>query len=246
MDSEDLMEYLEYIIKPALEVYAKQHNMNIEELLLQSITLEDTGLFNYKGRQSTVYNRLKSNNISTLKQLFDCYDNNMLDYGKNELKGNHNYYIHNEIIGIITLLKFKFLGIKSDKLRELLDYKIHMNFNIEISDTHIKYGYPGDVCYSMYGNGRIPYSIIIPVTRFYRILKSCGFDQMGVKALIDIAYYQKIDNMSLGEFLSSLSLEEIKARFSKVPQELKPFLNILSIIDDFYKSYDKDVVHKKC
>ena len=110
MNPEDLLEYLENIIKPALEKYAEERNIDIEQLLLESITLENTGLFNYKGKQSTVYNRLKNNNISTLKELFDLYDSNSIDYGKNELK--YNYYIHNEIDGIVALLKFRFLGIK--------------------------------------------------------------------------------------------------------------------------------------
>ena len=73
----------------------------------------------YKGGQSTVYNRLHDNNITNLKELFLTYD---LDYGKNELKNNHNYYIHNEIDGIITLLKYKFLGIDSENLEMLLNY----------------------------------------------------------------------------------------------------------------------------
>ena len=42
----------------------------------------------------------------------------------NEQK-NHNYYIHNEIDGIIALLKYKYLEIIPDKLNDLLDYKIH-------------------------------------------------------------------------------------------------------------------------
>ena len=116
-----------------------------------------------------------------------------------------------------------------------------MNININIDKVHVKYGYPGDVCYSVYGNEFISENIFNQIDEFYCVLKSCGFDQIGVKALIDIAYYQKIDDMSLGDFLSSLSLDVIKDRFLKVP-----FLNILSIIDDFYKTYNKDVVHRKC
>ena len=81
---------------------------------------------------------------------------------------------------------------------------------------------------------------------FYKILKSCGFNQVGVKALIDIAYEQKIEGVTLGEFLSDLSLNVIKDKFSKVPQELTPFLNTLRIIIDFYKNYEMDVVYKKC
>lgn len=95
MKKEELYECFE-IIK---EQYARKYNINIDEFMLEGITLESTGLFNYKGGQSTVYNRLHDNNITNLKELFLAYD---LDYGKNELKNNHNYYIHNEIDGIIT------------------------------------------------------------------------------------------------------------------------------------------------
>ena len=54
MTPEQLFDYLDTIIKPALEEYAKKRNMSVDELLLDVITLENTGLFNYKGRQSTV------------------------------------------------------------------------------------------------------------------------------------------------------------------------------------------------
>lgn len=239
MKKEELYEYFE-IIK---EQYARKYNINIDEFMLEGITLESTGLFNYKGGQSTVYNRLHDNNITNLKELFLAYD---LDYGKNELKNNHNYYIHNEIDGIITLLKYKFLGIDSENLEMLLNYRIHMNFNIKISNVHRKYGYPGDVCYSIYGNKLILPQIFNVVDELYKVLKSCGFDQIGTKALIDIAYEQRINDISLGEFISNLSLDIIKTRFAKVPQELKPFLNTLNIIIDFYKNHNKEENKKRC
>lgn len=247
MTPEQLFDYLDTIIKPALEEYAKKRNVSVDELLLDVITLENTGLFNYKGRQSTVYNRLRNNKITNLKELFTLYDSNNLDYGKNELKSNNNYYIHNEIDGIVALLRYKYLGIKNEQLSMLLEYKIHMNFDIRIGNVYYDYGFPGYVCHLVYGNKFVSKDMFNQVDEFYKILKSCGFDQTSVKALIDIAYEQKIDDISLGEFFSSLSLDVIKNRFLKVPQELKPFLNILNILIDFYKNYDKTEteVHKK-
>ncbi len=245
MNPEDLLEYIENIIKPALEDYASSRNINLDELLLESISLENTGFFNYKGKQSTVYNRLRNNNITNLKELFMAYDNNTIDYGKDELKNNYNYYIHNEIDGVITLLRFKFLCKDSSRLRKLLDYKIHMNHDIKIDNVHVKYGYPGDVCYSVYGNEFILPDIIDSVDEIYKVLKSCGFDQIGVKALIDITYEKRINDVSLGEFLSNLSLTDVCEKFRCVPQELKPFLNILNTIVDFYKYYNKEENKKR-
>ena len=117
MNKEELLEYIN-LLTPALEEYAKKENMTIEELMLHIITLENTGLFNYKGKQSSVYNRFKANKINTQKDLFYIINNNSLNYGNNEL--NENFYIHDEIDGIISLLKFKYLGIIPEKLNELL------------------------------------------------------------------------------------------------------------------------------
>lgn len=248
MNLEQLFDYLDNIIKPALEEYAKKRNMEVDKLLLEVITLESTGLFNYRGRQSAVYNRLHNNNITNLKELFILYDSNNLDYGKNELKSNNNYYIHNEIDGIVALLRYKYLGIKNEHLSMLLEYKIHMNFDIRTGNVYHDYGFPGYVCHLVYVNKFVSKDEFNQVDEFYKILKSCGFDQTSVKALIDIAYEQKIDDVTLGEFLSLLSLDVIENRFLKVPQELKPFLNILNIIIDYYKNYVKMEIetHKKC
>ena len=84
MNPGELLEYLDKIIKPAVEEYARERNINVEELLLECITLENTGLFNYKGRKSTVYNRLKNNHITNLKQLFDLYYEQLCKNRKNE------------------------------------------------------------------------------------------------------------------------------------------------------------------
>lgn len=51
--------------------YAIENNISIDELILSTIKLEDTGLFNHTGGQSTVFNRLIDNNIKKSKQLFD-------------------------------------------------------------------------------------------------------------------------------------------------------------------------------
>ena len=49
-----------------------QENMAKNYLEFASINLEDTGLFNYKGGQSSVYNRFKDNGINTLQELFEA------------------------------------------------------------------------------------------------------------------------------------------------------------------------------
>jgi len=233
MKENEVLEYIE-LLKPVLIEYAKQRNMTLEDLMLTTITLEDTKLFNYKGRQSTVYNRLKDNNIHTLKDLFEKHNNNSINYGKNEFRHNHNFYIHNEIDGIIALLKFKYLGIIPENLNELLNYQINMNFTTHIS-PYSSFGYPGDLLKSLSSINND--TIINNIYSFYKTLKSCGFDQSATKALIDIAYEEKLDNLTLGEFLSNLSLEKINKKFEKVERELKPFLNILNIILDYYKNY---------
>lgn len=254
MNNNELEEYLN-LIKPALEEYAKKNNTTIEDILTKLIKdnpknyrlirLEDTNLFNYKGGQSTVYNRLQKSNIATLHELFIALDNNTINYGKNEEKQNHNYYIHNEIDGIIALLKYKYLEIIPDKLNDLLDYKINTNYNITINKYHLKYNKPGIILYSISSSPFIAEEEINSIYEFYMILKSCGFNQVGVKALIDIAYQENINDISLGEFLFNLSPDLINQKFSSTKQELSPFINILNIIKDFYsKHYIKDISKK--
>lgn len=236
MNQKEFLEYMD-LLTPALKEYAKSKNTTIEDLMLTFITLEDTGLFNYKGKQSTVYNRFKDNNIKTLKDLFDKLNNNELNYGKNELKNNHNYYIHNEINGIITLIKYKYLGIIPESLNNLLNYQINANDRITYFHPHPDYGFPGTILNNVYGNEYINEETLKKINELYKVLKSCGFDQSATKALIDIAYEEKINNISLGEFLSNLSLEKINNQFKKINQELKAFLNILNIILDYYKNH---------
>ena len=213
MNQNEFFEYMN-LLTPVLEEYAKLQNTTIEELKLTVITLEDTGLFNYKENTNHVYKIFKNNNIKTLKDLFEKINNNELHYGKNELKNNHNYYIHNEINGIITLIKYKYLGIIPESLNNLLNYQINV-----------------------YGNEYISEETLKKINELYKVLKSCGFDQSATKAIIDIAYEDKINNITLGEFLSNLSLEKINNKFKKINRELKPFLNILNIILDYYKNH---------
>ena len=235
MNESDFIEYMN-LLKPHLEEYAKSMNMSLEDLMLSNISIKDTGLFNYKGKQNTVYNRFKDNNIKTLKDLFDKIKNNELNYGKNVL--NHNYYIHNEINGIIELLKFKYLGIIPQSLNDLLNYQINANDKVIYFYPHPDYGFPGTIFNNVYGNEYIDKDIFKKVDEFYKILKSCGFNQTATKALIDIAYEEKINNTTLSEFLLNLPIEKINKKFNKVTRELKPFLNILRIIID-YNNYLK-------
>ena len=234
MNPNELDKYLELIIKPALEEYAKVNNRTPEELMLNLITIEDTGLFNYKGKQNTVYNRFHDSNIKTLKDLFLAHQNNTINYGKNNNPSNDNYYIHNEIDGIISLLKYKYLRVYPDNLQELLNYQINFNFKLHIS-PYSDYGYPGNVIQNKNDIRNKEY--IDSINSFYKILKSCGFNQTQTKTLIDIAYGEKIENITLSEFLSTLSIDKIKEKLKKVPQELNPFLNILNIIKDFQEEY---------
>ncbi len=53
------------------------------------------------------------------------------------------------------------------------------------------------------------------IDSLYKALKSCGFDLTAVKALVDIAYENKISNVSLGEFLCNLDDETIRKTFDK-------------------------------
>lgn len=236
MNENDFLEYINNLIKPALEQYAKEHNTTVNEIMLQITTLEGTNLFNYKGKQSTIFNRFKDNNIKNLKDLFNAYDNNNINYGKNTL--GKNYYIHNEINGIISLLRYKYLGILPKSLNHLFEYKINTNHYIRIN-PYGDYGYPGKIFNNVYGNEYIKPEIFSIVDDFYKTLKSCGFDQSATKTLIDIAYEENINDITLGEFLSNLSLKKIEEKLKKVPQELESLLNILHIILDYYNNYYK-------
>lgn len=235
MNPKQLKEYLELFIKPAIEEFAKENNTTVEELMLNIITIEDTKLFNYKGKQNTVYNRFHDSKIKTLKDLFLAHQNNTINYGKNNNPSNDNYYIHNEIDGIISLLKYKYLRIYPENLQELLNYPINFNFKLHIN-PYSDYGYPEKIIQNK-NDIRNKQHIEI-IDSLYKTLKSCGFNQTSTKVLIDILYEEKIENITLGNFLSTLSIDKIKEKFKKIPQELEPFLNILRIINDFQEEYN--------
>ena len=242
MSPKELEEYFNTMLKPALIEYAKEKNMSLEELMLHITTIEDTNLFNYKGRQNIAYNRFHDSNLKTLNDLFIANQNNTINYGKNNMPSNHNYYIHNEIDGIISLLKYKYLKIYPENLKELLNYQINFDFNIYIS-PYSDYGYPGNIFKSI--NKDIPKSIKETIFSFYKILKSCGFNQTQTINLIDIAYKKHLTNITLGTFLSTLSPFEITETLRKVPAEIQPFLNILNIIKDFQEEYNLQNNQKK-
>lgn len=105
---------LEELLKPVLEEYANSLEMSIEELMLDSISLEDTKMFNVKDKKS-IYYIFKKNKISNLKMLFELYDSNSI------IGYNKDMYSKLEIDGILMLLKFKYLSIMPTKLNELLD-----------------------------------------------------------------------------------------------------------------------------
>ena len=199
---------------------------------LRTISLEDTGLFNYNGGQSSVYNRFQDNGINNLEDLFTKFALKALNYGKDKLGKNN--YIHDEINGIINLLIYKYLGKIPDNLNVLLDYKINMNISVSIF-PYTSYGFPGDVLKNIDNNSFTAERI----DSFYKKLKSCGFDQTACKALIDIACEEKITDISLGEFLCSLDEIRVRKRFEKVQRELIPFFNILNILIDFYQKHCK-------
>lgn len=218
----------------------EQKDINTDLLMLKSIRLENTGLFNFKGNQSTVFNRLKDNNITTLEDLFKT---NQIQYGSKKM--GDNYYIYEEIDGIIRLLKYKYLGIYPEELKELLNFKINTFKNITI--VCCDYGYPGKIFNTAFRTSKNKNIIFQYVNEFYRVLKSCGFDQTCSKALIDIAYSNNINDVSLGEFICNLNPEEVKGIFSKVPQEYPIFINVLNIIVYFYnneKNFDSESCKK--
>jgi hypothetical protein len=58
-------------------------------------------------------------------------------------------------------------------------------------------------------------------------------------SLIDIMYEQIISDITLGDFLLTISIDVINNKFLNFKKELQPFLNILNILGDFYKNYNK-------
>lgn len=246
MTPEELWEYLE-MLRPAVEECARKNNMSVEQLVLEWTILSNTGLFNYKEKQNVVYNRFVSNKVDTLGELFRLYDSGGFNYGVNNSKSDKNYYIHDEIDGIVALLKFRFLQIEPVKIRELLNYKIDMNFDININNQNLIDSSSFDICNLVYVDYGVSKDVVKKIDEFYKVLKSCGFNHISVKILINMAYLKRIQGITLEEFLSNLSLEEISLKFKDNEKELSPFLNILRIIQDICIVYNKNDVqnHKK-
>lgn len=235
--------------------YARRKNITTEELLIKllenedknkifqaiekldisklpDILLEDTGVFNYKGKQSSVYNRFTDNNIRTLKELFELYNSNKLNYGQDKM-GN-NLHIHEEMKGIIQILKYKYLNTPSTDLTKLLNQNIGELY-LFVNGSH-NYGFPGKVFNSMFYSSHKDHFL-----KLYKQLKSCGFNQSSTKALIDYAYDNNMNNIKLGDFLLGIKEEEIKPYFYKVDREYQPFITIRSILIDHYQKHNKQV-----
>lgn len=134
MDINDLLEHLVLNISTD-----KEKNNNYEEF--KNILIEDTGLFNYKGGQSSIYNRLKESGVNTLQDLFKKYSLRELEYGANKLGDND--YIHNEMNGIISLLSYQYLNVESPQLNECLTTPINVYYSIPVSNYPS--GFPGEI-----------------------------------------------------------------------------------------------------
>ena len=76
---------------------------------LECVKLEDTGII-FASVRDVVYNYFCKNGIYNLKDLFVAVDNNCLDFPKKS---------KNQIIGVIKLLKYKYLGEELDYLEVL-------------------------------------------------------------------------------------------------------------------------------
>lgn len=203
---------------------------------LSNIMLSETGLFNYNGGQSSVYNRFVDNNVTNLKELFVLINNDNFNFGADKM--GDNYYIHYEIKGIIMLLQYKYLGIVQQDFNELMNFKINTCYPVAMSSFET--GYPGKIFNSILKNKLINNDTKTYIFSLYKTLKSCGFDNSSTKALIDYAFAQKIMDISLGDYLLSIDLDDIKKYFKRIPQEYIPFLNVYNIIMEYYNFSKKE------
>lgn len=177
---------LEELLKPVLEEYANSLEMSIEELMLDSISLEDTKMFNVEDKKS-IYYIFKKNKISNLKMLFELYDSNSI------IGYNKDMYSKLEIDGILMLLKFKYLLVMPTKLNELLDnvidtrdanfiYKLLRMYGFNDFSSNILLNiinnYPDDISFSnflysidynkikdMYNNNEGEYNVFINIMK---------------------------------------------------------------------------------
>lgn len=223
MDINDLLDYL------VLNMYDVNEEVNNYEEF-KNILIEDTGLFNFKGGQSSIYNRLKESGVNTLQDLFKKYSLRELKYGANKIGDND--YIHNEMNGIISLLRYQYLNIESTQLNDCLTTSIDAYYPISISDYPT--GFPGEIFKTVMWRSYPGSKVYKDVSELFRLLKSCGFNLTCSKALIDYAYNKKVKEEKLGDFLLNINLNEIKQYFNKVSNDYTLFLNIYNIITKYY------------
>lgn len=198
----------------------------------KNILIEDTGLFDYKGGQSGIYNRLKESNINTLQDLFQKYSLKKIEYGANIVADKN--YIYNEMNGIISLLSYEYLNKESLYLNECLNTEINAHYMVKVSDYPT--GYPGEIFKAVILKN-YPRSVAYnDVNNMLMLFKSCGFNLTCCKALIDYAYSKKIKSEKLGEFLNNIDIDEIKPYFNKVTRNYIVFLNINNILTKYYKN----------
>ena len=76
----------------------------------KNISLNETGLFDGSPRRMVSYNRLKKNQIETLEDLFNKFDNDEIDYGIDH-PGNCVFEAK-EVIGVVNLLRYKYLNVQ--------------------------------------------------------------------------------------------------------------------------------------
>lgn len=236
-----------------LKVLADKKNMKIDDLLnylvitnevnggkiltddyskLKNILIEDTGLFNYKGGQSGIYNRLKESNVNTLQDLFQKHSLGELEYGVNRLADNN--YIHNEMNGIIRLLSYEYLNEESINLNECLNTIINAHYAVNVSQYPT--GYPGEIFKAVIRKEYPRSAAYNDVNNMFMLLKSCGFNLTCCKVLIDYAFYKKIKGEKLGDFLINIDLNEIKPYFNKGVNDYIVFFNTYNILTKYYKN----------
>lgn len=193
---------------------------------LESIKLEDTGLFNYNGGQSTVYNRLKDNQVDNIKDLFS-QEISTINIGK---ALNNNLFIKEEIEGISSLLRWKYLSETTNSFLENLNYVIPGIYIIDYGIIDYKNpGYTFKLIFGYYKN-RPQFVVFLEL---YRALKKCGLDIYLVKALLDDIIINDKKDITLAEYFSKLNPDEIINRLHNNPREQEVFLNIIHIIKSY-------------
>lgn len=237
-----------------IKILAEKKNMKISDLLdtlvdniyegnenrillndyeeFANIMIENTGLFDYKGGQSGVYNRIKESKVDTLQDLFRSHDLKKIDYGVKKL--NDNNFLHNEIDGIISLLRYKYLNENNDVLTNCLNSEINGYYTVGVSNYPT--GFPGEIFKAVIRRS-YPKSIAYEsANEMFFLFKSCGFNLTCTKALMDYAFAKKVKDITLGEFLLSIDLNEIKFLFSKVKNDYDVFVNLYNILTSYYKN----------